>query len=73
MKSDDEINQNTIMQNLYIIDSINSSEKLSEKDKSILFKTVIQTLEWVDENLNKVENNIPSQLLEFIYNSKEVI
>lgn len=72
MKSDEEINQNTIMQNLYIIDSINSSEKLTEKQKNLLYKTVIQTLEWVDENLNKVENNIPSQLLEFIYNSKEV-
>ncbi len=67
-----EKNQSDIMKNLYIIDSINSKERMSEKDKNILYQTVMETLEWVDQNINKVENNIPSQLLEFISNSREV-
>lgn len=58
--------QSEIIKYLNSIDKICSKKDFGQKDYNSLYKKIIETLTWMDNNHNSVEKNIILQLLEFL-------
>ena len=55
-----------ILHNLNDIDKICSNQELSNNDIDLLYDKYLETIQWIDDNLNSIENGVAVQLIEFL-------